>query len=275
VGTLYIVGLPAGAPDSITLRALRILDEVALVFDDAGHAQRWWERQDLALPPVATADDALAALETQDAAVVCAGQSLTPSGPVQALIRAAIEHGFPVRSVPGPALPLTALVLSGLPADSFVCLGELPSGAEDRRRLLSLVATERRTILVQESPSRLADTLDQACGILGDRPLVLVTASEWGTEVVLRSTLSKASASPLEPPPKGSCVLVIGGSRDPETRWEEGPLGAEIQRRLEQGHSVTEIGRDLAVESGWPRRQIYRMAVDAAKGSRDSQPGGP
>ena len=141
MGTLYIVGLPAGAPDGITLRAKRTLNEVALVLYDTGQAQRWAERQGLSLPPTATGGAALAALETLDVAVLCHGQSLTPSVPALALIRAAIEYGFPVRSVPGPALPVTALVLSGLPADSFVYLGELPLGAEDRRRLLSLVAS--------------------------------------------------------------------------------------------------------------------------------------
>ena len=142
-----MVGAPVGDVEDITHRALRILRDVVLVVaDDVDHARRLLADHDIATPLTATdsLDAPLSALETDDIALFSTGWSPGPSGPGQLLIHAAIERDFPVVPIPGPTLPVTALVISGLPADSFVYLGELPQGPAARRGLLASVASERR-----------------------------------------------------------------------------------------------------------------------------------
>jgi 16S rRNA (cytidine1402-2'-O)-methyltransferase len=276
MGTLYIVGAPVGAPEDITPRARRLLGEVVLVVaDDVDHAQRLLAGHGLDTPllPSTNADLPLKALDGGDVAVLFEGWSPGPTGPSFQLVRTAIEQGFAVVPIPGPCLPLTALVVSGLPADSFVFLGQLPPQSASRRDLIAGVAGERRTLVALESPHALPELLADLSGAFGDRPLVVVTASGGATGVAWRGTLGDAPEEALVEPSLEPCVLVIGGAREPAERWDEERLRAEVQRCLEQGLSAREIGRALASESGWPRRAIYRLAVRGAPFPPGEEPG--
>ncbi len=302
MNSLYIVGVPAGDPDDLTRRALRILREAHLVVaDDMNAADRLMAHHEITTPLAAARGDApTVALATGDVAYLCPGGSLGLPRSGYELVRAAIEGDYPVVPIPGPALPVTALVLSGLPADSFVYLGGLPQQRATRLDLLASLTGERRTLVVAEQPERLQTVLADLQAILGDRPLVLMTASEEGTApewspgvtrdasgVLWRGTLGEVPLEDLglrlEPsvlPEPGrasgvsqarSCagvVLVIGGAREQMTYWDETRLRAEIGASLAQGLGVRETSRHLAGESGWPRREVYRLAVDMARGQK-------
>jgi 16S rRNA (cytidine1402-2'-O)-methyltransferase len=258
--------------DDVTLRALRTLGDVSIIVAaDVDRARRLLDSYDITtrLVAVAGVEDALGALEAGDIALVLEGQVLGPSGFHLALVQAAIERGFPVVPVPGPAFPVTALVVSGLPADSFVYLGELPRQAAVRRDLWASVATEHRTLVALESPDRLDDCLPDLCDVLGDRPLVVVRASERGTEIVWRGDADEAVTCQVSFSGDEPCVLVIGGALDEPPPWDEDRLRAEIRGCLEQGLRVKETSQRLAAESGWRRREIYRLATEISRFFRD------
>jgi 16S rRNA (cytidine1402-2'-O)-methyltransferase len=225
---------------------------------------------DIPFAEAADTEALLTLLETDDIALLIPGWSLAPSGPGYRLIRAAVKRGFPLVPVPGPSLPLAALVSSGLPADSFVYLGSLPKERGARRDLLASVAAERRTLLALAWPSSLPSTLAELHEICGDRPLVLLCTSDEAGPVTWRGTTGDAAGLELAPPPQdlsvlpGPCALVIGGSQAEAVRWQEDQLEAEIQARLKQGLGTKKLSRELASESGWPRREIYRLAVEIA-----------
>ena len=281
VGTLYVVGAPAGDPGDLSQRAQRILGQVVLVVsEDIGLTEQLLGHYNIATPLASLHGGfPLEALGTGDVALVIAGWEPGPSSQGQRLVCAAIERGFSVVPVPGPALPLTALVVSGLPADSFVYLGQLPEHRADCRTLLSSLVSEPRTLVVAGKPDRLAVTLADLA-MLGERRCVLVTASETGTEVVWRGTLGQSLQQLGEYPVTGPCVIVIAGASEPVNCWSEERLLAEIRALLTQGSMAKEIGRRLAIESGWPRREIYRLTVgvaqpDDGKGSdSDAEPEG-
>jgi 16S rRNA (cytidine1402-2'-O)-methyltransferase len=181
----------------------------------------------------------------------------------QKLIQAAHQRGLPVVPVPGPSLPITALVISGLPADGFVFLGILPSEGAKRRKLLASIAFERRTLVVQDKGAHLPSVLSDLDSALDDRPLCIVSTTGAKSSTVYRGTLGEAAIDPPELSGDGPFVLVLGGHRREKTRWSEEHLLAVLQARLAEGQPAKEIARALAAESGWPRREIYRMAVDS------------
>lgn len=267
VGTLYVVGAPAGDPGDLNRRAQRILDQVILIVaEDVGRTQRLLAHYDIATPVASLLGDSpLQTLAAGDVVLVVAGWKPGPSSLGHRLVCAAIERGFPVVPVPGPALPLTALVVSGLPADNFVYLGQLPEHRADCRDLLSSVVREPRTLLVVGSADRSVTDLANLT-MLGERPCAIVTASETRTEVVWRGTLGQSPQQAGEDPMPGPYVLVIGGASGQVTRWGEERLLVEIRTLLTEGLIAKEIGRQLAHESGWPRREIYRLAVAVAQG---------
>lgn len=266
MGILYVVAAPLTDLDDLTLRARRILTEVGCVAtSDLAWARRWLDSLGVEAPLVATQDHAAiwAALSSRDVALLCQELLPAPTGADLALIRAAIDHGLPVAPLPGPALPITALVMSGLPADSFVFLGELPPQPPARRTLLASVAAERRTLVAVGLSEHLGLTLADFRELLGDRPLAIV--SEDASGQVWRGTVGQALEQARPGSPTERYVLVIGGAKGPATPWDEDRLRAEIAACLGQGLPAREIGRQLAAESGWPRRHIYRLALEQSR----------
>jgi 16S rRNA (cytidine1402-2'-O)-methyltransferase len=265
---LYVVGAPAGSGDDLTLRARRILASVACVAApnaiaarrllayfgietpvvDAGELPRIWE-----------------ALTRGSVALLSEGHLACLSGPGLRLIRIALERGFPVVPVPGPALPITALVISGLAADTFLFLGALPVQTAARSALLASVTAEHRTLVALESSGRLSGTLADLEATLGDRPLSVVNEPSQGPGWTWRGTVAEALAGELLDVPQGECILVIGGAAEEAARWDEDRMRAEISVRLERGLRAREISLQLAAESGWPRREIYRHAVEIGR----------
>src|SRR5690242_15692323 len=89
------------------------------------------------------------------------------SDPGYTLVRAAIDAGIDVTSVPGPSAVTTALAVSGLPVDRFCFEGFLPRKGGERRSRFAGLADERRTMVFFESPHRLAEALRDAADALG------------------------------------------------------------------------------------------------------------
>jgi 16S rRNA (cytidine1402-2'-O)-methyltransferase len=274
--TLYVVGAPAGIragapvgiPEDLCLRARRILSEVGgVVASDLEWARRLMMQLELQIPLVAAEDqvEVWNALERGDVALLIGEMLPGSSGADLALIRAALARDIPVVPVPGPVLPVTALVVSGLPADSFVFLGQLPKQAEARRALLDTVAAERRTLIAVGPPDPLAPALADLHTALGDRPLVALASSEPQPGWIWRGTLATALAEGTPELLSRINVLVIGGATTEEPAWDEERLRTEVAASLEKGLRTKEIAQALAARSGRPRREIYRLAVELAQ----------
>jgi 16S rRNA (cytidine1402-2'-O)-methyltransferase len=270
LGTLFVSSLPAGGLDDWPLRAQRTLREVSLVISSnlPRARQALWDLP-LAVPLVGSTgvDALLACLETGNAMLLLDGVLAGPTAPAQALIRTAVEHGFPVVSVPGPTLPVTALVVSGLPADSFLYLGLLPEEPVSRQELLASVAHEKRTLIVVTQGS-VPESWASLFSALGARSVALLSDPDLTSGAAWRGTLGHEPEA--VPGPDCLQILVIGGSPDRPAQWTEDRLRAEIRARLDHGQDVRQTARQLATESGWPRRVIYRMAARAASPSPES-----
>jgi 16S rRNA (cytidine1402-2'-O)-methyltransferase len=265
---LYVVGAPYGDPEDLTLRAARILSQVALVLaEDWAQAGRLLAAHGLdsarlvPLTAEAAGDRFLERLADSDLALLVSGRTLLPSAQGADLVSQALARGWPVVPVPGPSLPVTALVVSGLPADSFVDLGRLPTDPAARRALLTALAGQPRTLVALVSGDALPEALADLHATLGERPLALTTVPDRGPQQTWRGALSSALGLSEAWPSGGLCVLVIGGAAKGSARWTEEQLQAEVRALLGQGVQAREIGARLAPESGWPRREIYRLAV--------------
>ena len=275
VGTLYVVGAPAGDLDDLTHRARRTLGEAALVVaEDISLGQKLLAQHGLATPlfplqPSIGADDLNTLLDTladRDVALLTSGGSVGPLHASQRLIRAAVAREIRVLAVPGPSFPIAALVISGLPTDSFVYLHRLPQEAEARRALLHAVSDQRRTLVLLDA----LDSLPEMYQAFGDRELAVVASlEEEGAQVAWRGTLSLAIEEFAEEAPNWPCALVVGGAPE-AARWDEEKVRQQIQALQDQGYGAKAISQQLAAESGWPRRQVYQLALSVRKDPPDS-----
>jgi 16S rRNA (cytidine1402-2'-O)-methyltransferase len=218
-GTLYVVSTPIGNLKDISFRALEILDQVDLIAaEDTRHTDILLKRHDIAKRMVSYHDhnevnrapQLVEFLEAGDSiALVSNAGTPTISDPGYRVIKLAAERGIPVVPIPGSSAVLAALVMSGLPTDRFLFEGFLPRKKGRTSRLQSLAAFEG-TVVIYESPQRIADTLDDIIAHFGNRQMVLCREITKKFETILRGTVSDIITSVAVRPLKGECVMVIG-----------------------------------------------------------------
>jgi 16S rRNA (cytidine1402-2'-O)-methyltransferase len=272
MGTLYIVGTPIGNLNDITARALETLRAVALIAaEDTRRAGLLLKHFGIDKPilslfehnEVARIEQVLAALESGDVALISEAGMPGLADPGYDLIRAAIEQDFHVTPIPGPTAAVTALVASGLPTDAFVFLGFLPRRSSDRRKLLEEIARERRTLVAYEAPHRLAESLADLQVVLGDRPITVARELTKRHEEIWRGTISGAQEH-FAGEVLGEITLVIAGTTT-STRWDEAEVRRALEQSLQAGASLSDVAREVAALSNWPRREVYQLALRVSR----------
>ena len=272
MGALYLVGTPIGNLEDISLRALRVLKEVALIAaEDTRRARILAQRYEIDTPitsyfegnKLAKLETVLNGLDAGDVALISEAGMPGLSDPGYELIRAAIERGYRVIPVPGPSAPIAALVVSGLPSDSFLYLGFLPRRQRERCRLLADVAQERRTLILFETPHRLCKSLTDIETELGDRPLAICRELTKLHEEVWRGTVAEARDHFDAVRPRGEFTLVIGGAPQEHERWDEDRVRVALDGLLAQGMGRSAAARSVAADAGWRRSEVYRLGLGA------------
>jgi 16S rRNA (cytidine1402-2'-O)-methyltransferase len=188
------------------------------------------------------------------------------SDPGYTLVRAAIDAGVEVTSVPGPSAVTTALAVSGLPVDRFCFEGFLPRKGGERRSRLAGLADERRTMVFFESPHRLADALTDAAAAFGpDRPAAVCRELTKTHEEVRRGPLAELASWAAEGV-RGEITLVVGGAPAGPVSVDPAQLAALVADEEAAGATRKDAIRAVVVRTGLPRRTVYD-AVLAAKDS--------
>ena len=225
---LYVIATPIGNLEDISLRALRLLQEVKLIAaEDTRTTRHLLNAHNIKTPLTsyhehskrAKLDYLLNYLEKEDLALVSEAGMPGLSDPGYELIVAAIERGISVVPIPGPSAVVTALVVSGLPTDQYLYLGFLPRRKGQRQRLLSSVVDEPRTIVAFETPHRLRETLIDVEEILGNRRLSVCRELTKVHEEIFRGRVSQAREHFREP--RGEFSLVIEGKTRAWLKFQE------------------------------------------------------
>ena len=271
MSTLYLIGTPIGNLEDITIRALRILKEVALIAaEDTRRARILAQRYEIETPitsyfegnKLTKMETVLRALDVGDVALISEAGMPGLSDPGYELVCTAIERGYRIVPVPGPSAPVTALVASGLPSDSFLYLGFLPRRPRDRRRLLADVAQEQRTLIAFETRHRLRKSLADIEAVLGDRPLAVCRELTKLHEEIWRGTISAARDHFAEVEPRGEFTLVIGGASQEHVRWEKARVRDALEELLAEGLARPAAARRVAAASGWSRGEVYGLGLE-------------
>jgi 16S rRNA (cytidine1402-2'-O)-methyltransferase len=183
------------------------------------------------------------------------------SDPGFALVSAAAAAGVTVTAIPGPSAVLTALALSGLPTDRFCFEGFLPRKPGDRRRALTALVREPRTMVFFESPNRLAEALADVSTVLGaERRVAVVRELTKMFEEVKRGSAAElaewASAGV-----KGEIVVVIEGAAPQTVDLETGVL--QVQALVASGTRLKDAAAEVADATGLGKRDLYQGALAA------------
>jgi 16S rRNA (cytidine1402-2'-O)-methyltransferase len=177
-GTLFVVATPIGNLEDITIRALRVLREVAVIAaEDTRRTAHLLARHGITTPTTSLHEHNEAGKSGAMVARLHGGDSIalvsdagtpTVSDPGGRLIRMAIDAGIRVEPVPGPSAVLTALAASGLPTDAFSFVGFPPTRSKDRKIWFDRVAKFGGTVVFFEAPHRIQATLHELHRTVGD-----------------------------------------------------------------------------------------------------------
>ncbi len=285
MATLHIVATPIGNLEDVTLRALRVLREVDWVLAEDTRRTRVL-LDHFEIPQKSTSlhahneagriESVIAALdEGRSVALVSDAGTPLVSDPGARLVAAVAAAGHRVESVPGPSALLTALTVAGLDTTRVLFLGFLPRKSGARRRLLESQRGRPETIVLFESPRRVATTLAEIAEILGDRSGCLARELTKRHEEVLRGSVSALAAVCAESPPRGECTLVIAGAtaaeEAAESVWSDADLDEVILAELAEGVSTRDLAHDLAARTGRTRGEVYARAISIRNASGEAK----
>ncbi len=227
-GILYIVSVPIGNLEDITLRALRILKEVDLIAaEDTRHTKKLLNHYGIHKPMVSyhehnetQMDKLLITKLSEGANIAIVSDSGTPviSDPGYTIVNACIKEGIKIVPIPGPSSLLASVVVSGFPLHNFVYEGFLPPKKIRRIKKLVSLSDEKRTMVFFETPHRLVKSLSDLLEIFGDREIVIANDLTKMFEEIYRGTISNAIQKYCESKPKGEFTLVVKGKSGDESQ---------------------------------------------------------
>lgn len=220
-GRLYVVGTPIGNLEDITLRALRVLSEVAAIAcEDTRQTVKILNRYGLKKPLLSyfqpregqRIPEIIRLLEEgRDVALVSDAGTPGISDPGFPLIREALKKGIPVVPIPGPSAVTTALSAAGLPTHRFLFAGFPPPKATGLRKLLQGLAREEATLVFYLPTRRLAEFLEAVIEVLGDRRVVVARELTKVHEEFLRGSAKELAASAVTRTFKGEATVLVEG----------------------------------------------------------------
>ncbi len=219
-GTLYLVATPIGNLEDITLRALRTLKECDLVAaEDTRRTGQLLKHYGISKPLLSyfqfneakRSEEILERLARgEKIALVTDAGSPGISDPGERVVKAAIQAGFRVESVPGPSALVAALTASGLETEEFHFVGFLPHKSGQRRKALEKLQGVEGTLVLYESPYRIERLLEELNEVFPGRQVVLARELTKKFEEYLRGTAADLLGVLRQRSVKGEFVVMIG-----------------------------------------------------------------
>lgn len=278
-GTLYVVATPIGNLEDVTIRALKILEQVSLIAaEDTRRTARLLNHFGIATRTIslhehnerARASSLIDRLQRGEsiALVTDAGTPLL-SDPGRHLTRQAIAKGFRVEPIPGPSALTAALAGSGAVDNEFAFLGFPPNKSAERRRFYERAGSLQMPFVIFEAPHRVVQSLTDALDVLGDRPVVICRELTKVHEEFRHETLSGAIQYFRSKDRIGELTLVFPRLATEDAPGESEDLSDEevwnaMQHLIERGSSRREAIATLARRAGRSARDIY-AAVERGK----------
>jgi len=276
-GTLFVVATPIGNLEDISMRALRVLREAAVIAaEDTRRTAHLLARYGIATPTTslhahneATKVPALLArLERGDhVALVSDAGTPTVSDPGRLLVDAASRAGIKVEPIPGPSAAIAALAVSGFAAESFMFAGFPPVKAKARAKWLERLRRTGGVVVFFEAPHRILSTLEWLKETVGDVRASVGRELTKAHEQLVKGQISAVLQEIGEPRGEFTVVVDIGQTTDIEPATDRSPTAAVDEfYQLTNTTSKTKraVVAELSQKHGIPANELYRL-IEAGK----------
>ena len=280
-GTLFVVATPIGNLEDITLRALRVLRDVAIIAaEDTRRTARLLARHAITTPTTSLhqhnestkAPTLIERLKKgDDVAIVSDAGTPTISDPGGHLIRLAIDAGLRVEPIPGPSATMAALAVSGLPTDTFAFLGFPPTRSKARTEWFQRLRTVGGTVVFFESPHRIRATLKELQDAIGDCGIMVARELTKTHEELVRGPISEIRTKVT--PDLGEFTVVARIDSVPDEIQAAVPSDSDLATEFGEMTLTKTVSKRRAVAMLARRHRLSTndvyAAIEAAKKSGD------
>lgn len=184
------------------------------------------------------------------------------SDPGYRLVREAVSRKIQIQVLPGPSAVTTALLLSGLPSDTFCFDGFPPRSSGTRLAWYEARAEEERTIILFEAPHRLVESLqDMEIAFGADRSIAVCREMTKTYEEVARGPISEILDWALSKEILGELTIVIEGFNPESRTFTDDELVSKVLVRESAGEARKEAIAAVAKEVGVAKRTVFDAMV--------------
>ena len=270
---LYLIPTPIGNLDDITIRALKTLELVDVIFcEDTRETTKLLHHYHIKNKLVSChefneekmKEKVLSYLQLGSNVGVVTDQG-TPliSDPGYKIVEFIIEHHYTVISLPGPTAFVPALSISGLPPQPYLFYGFLNANEVKQKKELEILKVFPYTVIFYEAPHRILKTLQVLNSVFGDRKACVVREISKKYETAYYGSLTEIKSSINEP--KGEFVIVVEGART-ETELENLSISEHIELYLADGMSTNDAIKKVAKERHIAKSIIYKEYHQSKEG---------
>ncbi|MDE7099490.1 MAG: 16S rRNA (cytidine(1402)-2'-O)-methyltransferase [Ruminococcus sp.] len=269
MGILYIIGTPIGNLEDITLRQLRMFEEVDFICaEDTRVTVKIFNHYKIKKELVSFHEHSSHAdaqriidriLSGENAGIVTDAGMPCISDPGEVLVRMCAENNIEVQAVPGPTAVTTAVALSGMSVKRFTFEGFIPVPKKERAERLELLRNETAVMVFYEAPHKLKNTLADLAEFFGaDRKISVCRELTKIHEQVIRMTLGESVEYYNTNEPKGEFVLVVEGRSTENTdKLTLQQAMEQVNKLIEMGEKPTDACKAVAKETGFRKSELY------------------
>ena len=260
---VYLIPTPIGNIEDITIRALNILKEVAVIFsEDTRVTKKLLDYYNISKKLISShlyneENNKTKLLEYlklgKSVAVVSDRGTPVISDPGYILAKTAIENNYNTVCLPGPTAFVPALVMSGLP-DKFIFYGFLNSKETKRKKELENLKQQPFTIIFYEAPHRINKTLQNIKEVFGNRYCAIAREISKKYEEIIRGDIDYLIKETEEI--KGEIVLIVEGNKE-KHNFENLSIIEHIKLYMEDGLTSKEAIKLVAKERDIPKSEVY------------------
>jgi len=272
-GTLYICGTPIGNLEDVSFRLISTLKEVDLILaEDTRTTRKLLSRYDI------KKKDILSYHQYSDTGKISYIISLLNKGKTAALVSESgmpaiqdpgyriigecIEKNISLAVIPGPSASLSALILSGLPTDSFLFVGFLSKKCEKRKEKIVELSGLPYTLIIYESPNRIERLIGELIPRLGNRRAALVREITKIYEEAIRGDLGQILEEIRSRKIKGEVVLVVEGSKGELIKeYTSEEIEKQFIKLISQGINKKNALKILKSRYDIDRQKLYNIST--------------
>lgn len=271
---LYVCATPIGNLEDITYRVVKILSSVDLIAaEDTRQSVKLLNHFNIKTPLTSyhehnkdSKGNKLITMlkDGKDIALVSDAGMPGISDPGEDLIKLCYENDIKVTVAPGATAAVTAIVLSGLNARSYIFEGFLPKGKKQRQLVLQRLKDETRTTIFYEAPHHLLATLEDIYSYAGNRLIAIEKELTKKYEDVRRGSLEDMIQYYTQNKPQGEYVIVLEGANPIDTqkaelqKYNNITLNEHFNMYIQQGMDEKSAMKQVAKDRNIGKRDVYK-----------------